>query len=130
MAEIFWLFWEAPFLFLPYARMRMNTYEYFAVKKLCPLAPSFFLSHTTYKQSPFRVEIMRLRVVAETMKPQGTQSLLGNTFWVLTGGHRYDFQSGAVRMYVYKHFAKKTCAALHPFPSLFFYIRTCSRFFE
>ena len=31
MAVIFWLFWEVPFPFLPYARMRMNTYEYFAV---------------------------------------------------------------------------------------------------
>ena len=65
-------------------------YEYFALKKLLTLVPSYFLPHNTpyNMQSPFWVEIMRLRVVGETMIPQGTHSLLGNIFLVVAGTSR------------------------------------------
>ena len=55
------------------------TYAYVYVWKLrgqkaFPLVTLNVVSHTTYKQSLFWDEIMRLRLVGETMKPQGTQS--------------------------------------------------------
>ena len=46
-SEIFWSCWGWPLRFSERGRMHvLYVYEYFAVKKLCPLAPSFFLSHT------------------------------------------------------------------------------------
>ena len=69
-------------------------YEYFTLKNVLPYAPSSFLPHNTYMPSPFWVEVMRLRVVGETMKPQGTRNHIRNILVVVGTSRRVTTLSG------------------------------------
>ena len=88
-SEIFWLIWEEPFRFSERDGVCTYAYEYFAVKKLFPVAHCF-LSHTYVHAVAV---LNRKRAPASSRgetKPQGTQRKPTRKYFSGIGGHRNE----------------------------------------